>query len=358
MPSYCSFLVFEPSQVELVESICGLAGWNVRFITDPSKRYRFWQGGHVEVVHPKDLDGRGALRKDESPGKLLVVDADETAANNIIRLIRAAAVILRGFPDQKYGDPPGFIIPDDEGHRASVFENIFRSTGYFECFSHEIERPVAVALAATAWPHMRAVYAIHKLAASYNVEAVTPWSTHPGHGQAFDKHSNEFSDHVRTSNAINLAFSAIEELNLQVKSNKEMPRWVDKPKFVWNPKVLENLKAELRLAGIDPESTINWVARGDETEFQIEPARENPSGYADGKMVRDREFSLPDAIHACSYLRNYMTAHAFAAGMRRLGPYEVFNVQQVARFLILSKCDLWNVWTRGLAAWVGDRVEL
>ncbi len=70
--------------------------------------------------------------------------------------------------------------------------------------------------------------------------------------------------------------------------------------------------------------------------------------HSDGHKVRDVTVSLPDAIHACSYLRNFMTAHAFSSNTPRLGPYEVFNVQSVARRLILSNCKLWNVWTDDL----------
>ena len=70
--------------------------------------------------------------------------------------------------------------------------------------------------------------------------------------------------------------------------------------------------------------------------------------YSDGVEVRDRKVSLPDAINFCEFLRNTMTAHAFSSKTQRLGPYEVYNVQQVARFLILSKCNLWNTWTEEL----------
>jgi hypothetical protein len=49
-------------------------------------------------------------------------------------------------------------------------------------------------------------------------------------------------------------------------------------------------------------------------------------------------------------LRNFITAHAFGAKSRRLGPYEVYNTQQVARLLILSTLGFWKVRTRDLEA--------
>ncbi|WP_457662172.1 hypothetical protein [Sinorhizobium medicae] len=278
----------------------------------------------------------------------MVVEAERTEANNIIQLIRAANVVIEGFPDQKYGNSSGFEIPDDASEQASIFKNIFQTNGFFELFSFKMERPVAVAMAVAAWSDQRIVYAIHKLSRSYETEAITPWSAHPRYGQIFEKHSGEFSDHVRSSTAINLAFSAIEEMNLQVNSSREKPRWLD-DKYTWNPTVLKDIKSRLEKVGINPERTVDWVVRGDETELAIQPARDGFSEYGDGQIVRDIEFPLPDAIHACSYLRNFMTAHAFGKETHRLGPYEVYNVQHVARFLILSISGLFNVWTRDLS---------
>lgn len=349
MPSFCSFLVFSPNQTDLVQALCLKSGWTVRFIPDPSKRYKFYEGGYSEVAQPGALADYGSLRDDEVYGQLLVVDAEEAEANNIIQLIRASNVVVDGFPDRKYGSPPGFEIPDDTCGQISIFNNVFQTTGFFERFSFNEERPVAVAAAVSAWSHRRMVYAIHKLSQSYETEAVTPWSAHPRYGQVFEKHSGEFSDHVRTSIAINLAFSAIEEMNLQVISSREQPRWLDK-EFTWNPPVLEDIKSRLEMAGINPGRTVNWVVRGDETEPTIQPARNRFSSYSDGKTIRDIELSLPDAIHACSYLRNYMTAHAFGGETPLLGPYEVYNVQQVARLLTLTKCGVWNARTVDLSS--------
>ncbi|WP_226622541.1 hypothetical protein [Brucella anthropi] len=348
MPDFCSFLIIEPMRVELVASLCRKAGWKVSFISDPSKRFKFYTNGHSEIFHPSALAKFGTLKEGEYYGQLLLVEAERTEADNIIHLIRAANLIIEGFPDQKIGNPSGFEIPGNVSERASIFEHIVQTTGFFELFSFKNEGPVGIAVAASAWPDRRTVYAIHKLARSYEIEAITPWSAHPRYGQIFEKHSGEFSDHVRSSIAINLAFSAIEELNLQINSSSSKPRWLDK-EYTWNPPVLTDIVSRLEMAGIDRTRTIDWVARGDETELAIQPTRDRLSAYGDGQMVRDIELSIPDAIHACSYLRNFVTAHAFGKETPRLGPYEVYNVQQVARFLILSKCGLFNVWTDDLS---------
>lgn len=178
MPSFSSFLVFEPSQTELVMSLCRRAGWNVRFIPDPSKRYKFHKSGHSEVAQPGALADLGSLGKDETHGQLLVVEADRTEANNIIKLIRAANVVVEGFPDRKYGNASGFEIPDDASEQASIFTNIFQTTGFFELFSFKIEMPVAVAMAVNAWSDRRTVYAIHNQKATKQKPSLLGQRTH------------------------------------------------------------------------------------------------------------------------------------------------------------------------------------
>lgn len=136
---------------------------------------------------------------------------------------------------------------------------------------------------------------------------------------------------------------------MEIRSSQQNPRWLDNDTFEWNPKVLADIEARLDKAGIDPKRKVDWIVRGDETEPAIHPKRNTLARHSDGRSIRDIEFSLTDAISACSYLRNFMTAHAFGDKARLLGPYEVYNVQSVVRLLILSKCGSWNVWSDDLS---------
>ncbi len=79
---------------------------------------------------------------------------------------------------------------------------------------------------------------------------------HPKHGQVFQKHSPDFSAHVGTSIAINLAYSAIQELGLDVRSSSKNPRWLDKKRFVWNPDVLEDLNESIEQLQADLDE---WI---------------------------------------------------------------------------------------------------
>lgn len=348
MGLFCSFLVFTPNQAALVKFLCSQAGWRVSFITDPSKRFRFSErGGWAELSQPSSIEVFGALRDGQKYGELLIIEAEQTEANNIVQLILAANIVLEGFPEDRNRNIQCFELPDDASEQIRLFEDVFQTTGFFEQFSFHDERPVAVAMAAKAWKDLKVVYAIHKLAWSYQTESVTPWSTHPRNGQIFEKHSGEYADHVGTSIAINLAFSAIEELGLKIKSREGKPRWLDK-EYTWNPDVLTDINKRLEEAGIGAKRTIDWVVRGNKTELEIEPIRPSSSQMSDLQEIRDMEFSIPDAISACGYLRDKKTAHAFGSETHLLGPYEVYNVQQVVRLLILSKCNLWNTWTRDL----------
>lgn len=129
------------------------------------------------------------------------------------------------------------------------------------------------------------IYAIHKLSRSFATESITWWSAHPRYGQIFEKHSPLYAAHVGTTIAINLAFSAIEELQLQVKSSAKNKRWVDSKAGQWNPDVLEDLRARLRAAHIDPDRTMTWIVRGDRSlaETEITPALGIPAPYSDGQ---------------------------------------------------------------------------
>lgn len=332
--AHCSFLVFNPAGISRVRATISKVGWRAHFTEDPSGRYGFKGYGFGEYSSP-DEDYEGMPRR---RGRLLVLDGDEEQAQNISDLIRAAGCVNLAWPEDRLKLRSVFPIPRDKDERRSIYQYVFRTPGFFEHFAHHDVLPSAVEIAATAWPERRLTYALHKLHRSYVLESITPHSTEPRFGQVFTKFTPNHASHVNTATAINLAYSAIEELGFQINSSRERPRWKDKATFSWNEEVLEDIETRLRKAGIDPAISINWVVRGDTPDFRVEPVLDVLASHSDGKLVRDQELTIPYAIHACSYIRNYATAHAFGEDVDQLGPYELFNVQQVARFLTLSKC--------------------
>ncbi|UPT89819.1 hypothetical protein HAP41_0000013070 [Bradyrhizobium barranii subsp. apii] len=262
----------------------------------------------TEISHPA---ARITPPEDSIAGQLMVIDADETTANNVVGLICAASNIIEGIPMRETTLRRAFELPENPTEQLGVFRDVFRSRGFFEQFSHSFDFPLAVALAATAWPDKAFVYAIHKLSRSLETESITWWSTHPRYGQIFDKHSELYSSHVSTSIAINLAFSAIEELKLQVKSSATKARFLAGD---WNPAVLKDVQERLQNEGIDVGQKMNWIVRGDKSilEESIKPTLGAPAPYSDGQVVRDVELSIPEALHFSSFIRNFMTAHGFS----------------------------------------------
>ena len=148
MPSFCSFLVFRQEEIEIVRAICVGAGWPAHSIVDPSKRYRFTTSGMTEASQASALPMFGDLHDGEQYGQLLVFESGQDEANNIIELIRAANLILEGFPDRFELSGHGFEIPDDATERQEIFELVFRRAGYFERFTSRETLLVAVAVAA------------------------------------------------------------------------------------------------------------------------------------------------------------------------------------------------------------------
>lgn len=347
MGSFCSFLVLNPHHSKLLNSIETPSSWNLKLCPDPSGR--FWFDGYVErsISHPEFL---GSQRDDEAGGELLLVEGDKDLADNIINLICAVLVVIEGMPSERIGLRYGFEIPDDEQEKDSIFKNIFRTRGFFEQFLHHPELPIAIKMAANAWYNRSTIYAIHKLCKSFEEESITWWSAAPRYGEIFAKSSDLYRSHVGTATAINLAFSGIEELQLEIRSSAKNQRFLGKSCAEWNPEVLEDIEGRLRSSGIDPAGRVDWIVRGEETaaEAEIKPSLGAPTDYSDGQIVRDTELTIPEALHVCSYIRNKMTAHRLSDATPWLGPYEVHNAQSLLRRLILSKSGVWNVWTRDL----------
>lgn len=344
MPEYCSFLVFRPEEIRLVLSVCSDAGLKVSAITDPSTRYRFLDRGVTEISQASALsdDFEGQL------GKLLVLDEEECTANNFIQLVCASNVVLEGFPDRKTPSGHGLELVENPDERQQLFEKVFRTDGFFQRFIWRETLPSAAALAAYAWCDKKLIYAIHKLAASYETESVTPHSMNPRFGQAFEKHTDDFASHVGSSIAINLAYSSIEELGLTVQASRDKPRFLPGTNNEWNPAVMKPFQKRLCESNIEPDATIDWTIRGEMTEFHDFAAFGEGTDFSDGDNIRDRVVSLPYAIQFCEYLRNKMTAHSFQDETARIGLYEVYNCQNVARFLLLKRCKMFNVWTEDL----------
>jgi hypothetical protein len=179
-------------------------------------------------------------------------------------------------------------------------------------------------------------YALHKLALSYQSSSPHMMDLHPSESpRLFGIHIDPIY-HVYLANAITLAYSAIEELGLELRASQNKPTKM--PDGTWNPIVKADLEARLQKFGIDISSTQIWTFRGPKT--RIEKIRPPPSagkpGWSRG-IVRDVSIHLIDALALASWLRSWITTHRFNKTARSLTIYDAHNVQSLARFLILEK---------------------
>lgn len=341
MEKFCSFLVVTPDHVDLFRAVAKDAGWNIDFIQDPTSRFWYAGNSEIECNHPNYDHYKNSKYQ---PGQLLIIlEESDEKAENIINLIYASLLILHGFPYKLGGSTTPFPIPGNENELNDLSKNVFQQGNFMQQFATDRHLIIAFHLARNALRQESYKYAIHKLANSYETESVTPKSLDPRHGQKFQKSSESHLSHVISSIAINLAFSAIEEMGLKIISSKEKPRWLNGKNGTWNPVVLRSIQNRLANIGISSNEEIDWVIRGINNDAEI--ALLDQLGL-NKKLLNgdcsDLKIKLPEALHLCSFIRNYQTAHAFGHKSKLIGPYEVFNVQNTARRLILKANNTWN----------------
>ncbi|MCP9630748.1 hypothetical protein NML43_26960 [Rhodopseudomonas palustris] len=197
-------------------------------------------------------------------------------------------------------------------------------------------------LAALASRRRPLVYAIHKLHLSYELA-----STHWAHldPRYYPKHfgvSASPLDHVRMSSAITLSYSAIEELQLEPRPKKGNP--IKNKNGQWDPAARKDLDDRLRKARISTADGIVWHRRGSLTRIHraSRAAGGLPQPWTKGK-VRDLSVAIEDALLEASWLRSKCTTHRYGTETRSISMYDVVNVQQLARRLILESTGFWKL---------------
>jgi hypothetical protein len=153
--------------------------------------------------------------------------------------------------------------------------------------------------------------------------------------------SSFFEDHVRLATAIFLAYSAIEELDLHLKASESKPSRNEKGE--WNPEVRRELEQRLAKAGIDLHEPFLWSIRGPQRRIERKrPPKPLSRPLWGGWSVRDIYVNIVDALADASWLRSKVSAHGFSRLASSLSPYDVANVQHLARRLILETLGFWR----------------
>lgn len=308
----------------------------------PESTKRYWESldglGRMTSMSPKPDD---IIRKEYVPRNELIIYAkDEEACQDYLSLIHAG--IILAYPDPSVTLRSFYLneFRDIKPYSPSV--EIFGS--YFkECDSVGFGCKVLQA----SLNDKEVAYALHKYKTSLELSSFTPKSADPLYGQVFENYDVKKESHTKAAFAIIAAFSVLEELGVEIRSNQKMPRFLDHNKGIWNPKVLEDIQARLAKIGVDDKMTIDWIYRGEKTEVEKEIL---PKFGMDShwqlyhEQVRDQTLTFPEAIHIASFLRNKIAAHKFRNLTQFISPYDVFNVQSLARKIILEKMGLWNAY--------------
>ena len=201
----------------------------------------------------------------------------------------------------------------------------------------------ACALAALASRHRSSAYAIHKLHLSYRSCCVSGMDLQPSPYKLYPVENDPIT-HVYIANAVTSAYSAIEELRLDVVVPQGKQSRM--PDGSWNPEIKADLERRLRGAHIDLSDTHIWTLRSPPTRIE---RHRPPKGVGKPKWargpVRDIELPIIDAIAMASWLRSKISTHRFSSAAKSLTPYDAHNVQSLARHLILEKFPLGDIKT-------------
>lgn len=183
-------------------------------------------------------------------------------------------------------------------------------------------------------------YAIYKLNHSYEIFSLPFMEYDPFHSAILPK-TTFLRDYVKFANAIVLAYSAIEELELEVRVNEEHPH--SRIKGEWDEFNKSNLEGRLRRKHVHLSEKVVWLLRGKERFLDQKFRSKGQSASWNKSLVRDKILNVMDAICEASFLRSRVSSHANSPKKRDkrklikcLTPYDVNNVQFLARYLLLS----------------------
>lgn len=174
---------------------------------------------------------------------------------------------------------------------------------------------------------------------AYKQCEVNYYQTHPYESQ-YSPITQEPESYVAFASSIVNAYGAIEDLGLEIRASSKYPSKIDGR---WNPKVLTDLQQRLVASGIDPVVDVVWQIRS--TASRLHRKRGQLAGvkasWARGR-VRDRIIPLTEALSEASFLRSKVSAHKAHRLTQSLSVYDVHNVQNLARILLLMSVNCWG----------------
>jgi hypothetical protein len=313
------------------------------------QRRKFWTGlitlGHEEFQPDPQFRGAGWHATLSAPknrphvtkgGKEVILHASTwSTAQRALDLIHGCRLLIQG-PDvigfklvaHNREDPVGL-----KEHERELIRQTLSTT----------DIPRACAIAAKASRRRMWVYGVAKYKFSLGVQAVHIMDLEPWHSPHLPVSSFP-DDHVRFSHAIVAAHSVLEDLGLEIRATAQNPSRI---KGKWNSVVKQDLEDRLIKAGVDLKEQLLWTVRGPKRKIEtirpIPPGRRAPwSAW----IIRDTEIPIVDAIARADWLRDKIASHSVKDLTRSLSPYDVENVQHLARRLLLETLGFWRYWEK------------
>ena len=319
------------------------------------RRRRSYFTGLVTDLHdlrgqPRTIAGAGwnvsfnetAATKTYHEGREVVLSAPSwVAAQRALDLIRAGLTVIRSEP-----------MPFDADEQLIAWNEEEPEVKDREAFDAQRTHglrinsvPMACLLAARASTRREWHYAVIKYRFSVRLYGAYVVDLDPFRSRRHLQLSRFAEDHVTFAHAILAAYSAIEDLGLELRASRGTPSRINNGRE-WNPVVKKELEDRLSAAGVALTEPVLWTIRGSGTTVHkrrpvpvISPAR-----WAGGLMVRDSHVALVDAIAQADWFRDKIAAHGVQRLTPSLSPYDVVNVQHVARRLIMEALGLWRRW--------------
>ncbi len=195
-------------------------------------------------------------------------------------------------------------------------------------------------MAAKVFTRKSRTYAVCKYVFSQSLYSVLGVDTEPYRSQ-YLKLSAVPYDHVVFSHAALAAYSVVEELGFDLRSSAARPSRINGQ---WNPEVKLNLEARLRRGKIDLSQKVLWAVRG--PIRRLEQRRPLPQGFlaewSGGQIVRDCFLGVIDAIAYADWIRDKAAAHQVNRLTASVSPYDIVNLQFLARILTLQATGFWK----------------
>lgn len=344
MITFRTFIIVDSKTAIALEQLTYPAEWRLQFLDDPSLRHWEYTDGSGFLTRM----GNGDNHSDKGmiPAKeVLILAESEAMAENIFSLMHSSSLLA--YPDKyKIKSTSGLM----EVRNSQTID--FKDSSLGDYFIRNEYLYIGVLILLKSWGNPSNLYSIEKYEVTIGLDSFTPHSANPIYGQVFDNFNPSYHYHVIASYAVICAFSIIEEIGLEIRSSAAKQRFIKEGEnSLWNPVIYNETDNRLKEIGLSASYNFHWVERGAETEVQkdIKPKFGVPV-YPDHLEIRDVNVELIEAIHRCSYIRNFIAAHKFQALTQFISPYGVYNVQSVSRLLLIHKLGLWS----NLLSWRED----